>query len=165
MYCSKVAVRITAFAMARRSAILKVTRSSTNAVLADLGCHGRSGQCSRMQAAAARFGTALANVEPEELRYSPASSSTQDSSPANVLSRAHALPENIDRVCPQRSGDYGARLLYGTAVLGPKRASRGVHAVLNVMHRNATGRQCSRCSPSPLVHHPKLPRVGSRGEP
>ena len=90
-----------------------------------LGCCGRSGQRSRMQAAAARFGTALANVEPEELRYSPASSSTQNSSPANVLSRAHALPENIDRVCPQRSGDYGARLLYSIAVLGPKGASRG----------------------------------------
>ena len=112
-----------------------------------VGCCGRSGQRSLVQAAAARFGTALANVEPEELRYSPASSSTQNSSPANVLSRAHALPENIDRVCPQRSGDYGARLLYGIAVLGPKRASRGrcfpVHPAGPSKIRRAARRTCS----------------------
>ena len=55
-------------------------------------------------------GTALVSIEPEELSYSPASSSSQDSSPELIRWRRHALPGNFDRVCSDRPGDYGAGL-------------------------------------------------------
>ena len=70
-------------------------------------------------------GTALAKVEPEELSYSPASSSPQDSSPEFIHWRRHALPGNIESVCPERAGDNGAGLRDSIAVLGAKLASRG----------------------------------------
>ena len=70
-------------------------------------------------------GTALVSIEPEELSYSPASSSSQDSSPELIHWRRHALPGNFDRVCSDRPGDYGAGLRDSIAELYPKGASRG----------------------------------------
>ena len=99
MYCLKVAVNITAFAIARRTAILKVTRSSCDAVLQ---AHpGTNGPASAEPPARTHRagGTALANVEPEELSYLLASPSPQDSSLQVLLCRRHAQPDTNVTVC------------------------------------------------------------------
>ena len=70
-------------------------------------------------------GTALAKVEPEELSYSPVSSPAQDCPLEVIHCRRHAVPGNIESVCPERAGDYGAGLRDSIAELGPKAASRG----------------------------------------
>ena len=80
-------------------------------------------------------GTALAKVEPEELSYSPVSSPAQDCPLEVIHCRRHAVPGNIESVCPERAGDYGAGLRDIIAELGPKGASRGVRALLIVIHR------------------------------
>ena len=164
MYCLKVAVNITAFAIARRSAILKVTRSSCDAVLQ---AHpGTNGPASAEPPARTHRagGTALANVEPEELSYLLASPSPQDSSLQVLLCRWHAEPDTNVTVCSDRAGDHGAAFYHSIAVPGPKLASRGrtfpVHpaasrcmrAVLSVIHWLVGGAKSSRCSPGPLCN-------------
>ena len=165
MYCLKVAVNITAFAIARRSAILKVTRSSCDAVLQ---AHpGTNGPASAEPPARTHRagGTALANVEPEELSYLLASPSPQDSSLQVLLCRRHAEPDTNVTVCSDRAGDHGAAFYHSIAVPGPKLASRGrtfpVHpaasrcrmrAVLSFIHWLVGGAKSSRCSPGPLCN-------------
>ena len=125
MYCLKVAVNITAFAIARRTAILKVTRSSCDAVLqAQPGTNGPASAEPPARTHRA-VGTALANVEPEELSHLLASPSPQDSSLQVTHCQRHALPDTNVTVCSDRAGDHGAALYHGIAVAGPKLASRG----------------------------------------
>ena len=125
MYCLKVAVNITAFAISSTHSHPEVTRSSCDAVLQ---AHpGTNGPASAEPPARTHRagGTALANVEPEELSYLLASPSPQDSSLQVLLCRRHAEPDTNVTVCSDRAGDHGAAFYHSIAVPGPKLASRG----------------------------------------